>query len=419
MSYTLKKQKYEDIKSKFDELETKYNEVINLKKEDKIDNETFHNSMEKLQLEYKNLRTLLISNYMTFRNMNKGEIRAKKLSADSETAKIFEEDLKQKKTYKKNGWYVKMVDESSNIDEYVENNSHKKRIFVKKNFKKIVIAGALLTSVLALTSCHNKKNTKKVDQNNKTNSIESTETPTATITSTPTVYTEMSKEDGSITLVPLPEINPNEIGIIVPTEEASVKDDNKKSSTSSKDAIVYNVDPETGKIVVYEELNPGVDVNQKSEKTTTTEVVNENSAGEPSAVDANNYKDSTNIPKDEKVTIDEKETRTDVVTENIPIEGEKEPTGVDYKPTKKPEPTIPSQEIVTVITEEVKPTIDLNVEVDESTPTPTKIPTSKVTPTAAITPTEKVTYYEEEEKVDIDYNIPIEEDDVKTLSLSR
>lgn len=306
------------------------------------------NNKEQLEVikgKYEDLKTLLRSNAVYFKKLDKYEVNNQIANEENqERINHLEARKREKKVYKSNKSYTKMVEKADDLDTYIIKNSHKKRNFTLKHWKSITVAAATLVLVGSLSACNLfKKNKKTVSKNDVT--IEQQVTEDITKEEVTEVTTEAYEEieetnDNGIILNPL-EKTDNETKV---NKKDNVKYTNNKNAgvPSTGTPIIpaggtteKPLDPHTQEKEEKTSETPGTTITtdengNKVEKTvnpdgTTTKVttIKEESVKEPEAVEyPTEVIDKTGgIPEKESVDVEEREERQEPNTsENLPID---------------------------------------------------------------------------------------------------
>ena len=361
-------------------------ELDNLAKEYEVaKRDNNQEAKESIKERYEELKVLLRSNAVYFKNLN---------SENTSEAKEIE-----KQNYQNNRRYISMVEKSNTLDDYVKKNE--KRTIVKKHWKKVALGATIVALIGSISACSlNKKGNINKNEVVYTSNEEIKEPTTEDVKLNDISET---KEDTNIQLNALPEEN---------------NKDNIKGGKNSNPNVEYTSVPE-GK-TIEKALDPHVDTNTASGITTNTIIIKENEATEPTAED---YKteiiDRTDISKEEKEEITETEEKIPVNTDNLPIDGEdnKKPDKEDKEDDKKEDTDIPTEEKVIIVEDEIIEDTNIdNLPIEESKfesePTKEEIVTIIKVEEKEPTIDEKVTIIEEETQVteeNEEIEIPTEE----------
>ncbi|MBQ9024736.1 MAG: hypothetical protein IJ105_05955 [Bacilli bacterium] len=303
---------------------------------------------------YAQLKVLLRSNAHYFNQLDENSINEK---ITNETDNIEKGHLKakiaEKSVYKTNESYITMVDNTKNLDDYIENTTKKeevvinkkKRNFVKKHFKKLAIGAAAVMLMGSFVGCFNKsKTTKGYTTEVSINEQETTQEPVITEDDTQEITTESlnelvdSKDEVKINTKDGIKLNPLEEGP-KDKENASKKDNVKytdKVKVGGSKVVGGSAAPSTtGASTTTKALDPHTSQKEAEVKksTTTTTTIKQESVKEPEAVDYPvNIIDNTNVNKKEVVTYEYKEEKTNInnnsnmpIVEQPVVEPEKQP----------------------------------------------------------------------------------------------
>ena len=295
--------------------------------------------LNKINAKYEDLKVLLRSNSYYFNNLNEYEINNQIANeTDEKQIGYLEAKKAEKKVYKSNKSYIAMVEKADTIDDYIVKNSQKKRNFVKKHFKPIVVGAAALMLLGSLSACRigNRKNKAIYETNDKV--IETT--------------TEETKQDDKeeITTEKLNDlVETNDNGITLNPLETSTDENGKNNENTKKDDVSYtnkgngsvgttgNTSTGTGKTTTTEKsLDPHTSTKEAGTKktTTTTETIKEESVKEPDAVDyPTTIIDNTGKKSTETTDYEYKEETVDINDgTDMPID---EPTTEKEKTTEE------------------------------------------------------------------------------------
>ena len=288
--------------------------------------------LNNIEAKYNDLKVLLRSNAYYFNGLDEFVINNKIANeSDEKQISYLEAKKAEKKVYKSNKSYIAMVEKADTIDDYIVKNSQKKRNFVKKHFKPIVVGAAALMLLGSLSACRigNRKNKAIYETNDKV--IETT--------------TEETKQDDKeeITTEKLNDlVETDENGIKLNPLEISTDENGKNNENTKKDDVSYtnkgngssvgttgsNGSVGTGKKTTTEKsLDPHTEQKESTTKKTTitTETIKEESVKEPEAVDyPTTIIDNTGKKSSETTDYDYKEEQIDINDDpSMPID---EPT---------------------------------------------------------------------------------------------
>ena len=300
--------------------------------------------LEEIKVKYEDLKTLLRSNAVYFKKLDKYEVNNQIANTDDET-KIshLEARKREKNVYKSNRNYISMVEKAATLDDYIEKNSKKKLNFVKKHFKPIAVAAASIILLGSLSSCKFGKNKNETSKVGYTTEAQIVEEPTTE--EVIEVNTEDETNDNKIKLNDLVDVDnetkttkkysDNYLNKTIPGTTGTGTGTSKGVGTSQEKAMDPHTDeieqetsqPESSTSYTDENGNDVTVTVNPDGTTTTITTIKEESVEEPEAVDyPTETIDNTGIPKEEKVTIEEKEEREntiDINDNNITIEEEK------------------------------------------------------------------------------------------------